>query len=201
MFTFIIFGWINYNQHVFTHTLMDCVHWHQGIICGILRDCSDSFVMVIGDQMVLRYVFAPSVLTLQTVTVALSEVKMFATFSLGYNHALPTSTYSSWTNSAICTVSNCRPSGSLMDKEIAAHVGHNVSGGESILSVVCVCSNANPLHYYVLRVPRKVDRWHWVWSIFESRTACADHITCGVSICIVYGRKLRLGWLYVWLFV
>ena len=22
-----------------------------------------------------------------------------------------------------------------------------------------VCSNANPLHYYVLRVPRKVDRW------------------------------------------
>ena len=23
---------------------------------------------------------------------------------------------------------------------------------------VCVCSNANPLHYYVLRVPRKVDR-------------------------------------------
>ena len=24
---------------------------------------------------------------------------------------------------------------------------------------VCVCSNANPLHYYVLRVPRKADRW------------------------------------------
>ena len=22
-----------------------------------------------------------------------------------------------------------------------------------------VCSNGNPLHYYVLRVPRKVDRW------------------------------------------
>ena len=21
-------------------------------------------------------------------------------------------------------------------------------------------SNANPLHYYALRVPRKVDRWH-----------------------------------------
>ena len=56
-----------------------------------------------------------------------------------------------------------------------------------------VCSNANPLHYYVLRVPSKVDRWHWVWSIFESRTAWADHITCGMSICIVYGRKLRLG--------
>ena len=30
-------------------------------------------------------------------------------------------------------------------------------------------SNANPLHYYVFRVPRKVDRWRYVWSIFESR--------------------------------
>ena len=54
---------------------------------------------------------------------------------------------------------------------------------------VCVCSNANPLHYYVLWVPRKVDRWRWVWSIFESCTTWADHITCGMSI--VYGRKLR----------
>ena len=25
---------------------------------------------------------------------------------------------------------------------------------------VSVCFNANPLHYYALRVPRKVDRWH-----------------------------------------
>ena len=41
---------------------------------------------------------------------------------------------------------------------------------------VCVCSNANPLHYYA--VPRKVDRWHSVWSIFESCTTWADHITC-----------------------
>ena len=24
----------------------------------------------------------------------------------------------------------------------------------------CVCFNASPLHYYVLWVPRKVDRWH-----------------------------------------
>ena len=60
-----------------------------------------------------------------------------------------------------------------------------------------VCSNAIPLHYYVLRVLHKADRWHWVWSIFSSRTAWADHITCGTSICIVYWRKLRLGWLYV----
>ena len=26
-------------------------------------------------------------------------------------------------------------------------------------TIMCVCSNANLLHYYVLRVPRKVDRW------------------------------------------
>ena len=48
-----------------------------------------------------------------------------------------------------------------------------------------------------LRVPHKEDRCRWVWSIFESCTAWADHITCGTSICIVYWRKLRLGWLYV----
>ena len=48
-------------------------------------------------------------------------------------------------------------------------------------------SNANPLHYYVLRVPRKANRWRWVWSIFNSRSAWADHITYGTSrpICIV----------------
>ena len=50
---------------------------------------------------------------------------------------------------------------------------------------LCMCSNANPLHYYVLRVPRKVDRWRWVWSIFESCIAWADHIVCGMSIYIV----------------
>ena len=50
---------------------------------------------------------------------------------------------------------------------------------------VCVCYNANPLHYYMLRVPLKADRWRYVWSIFNSRTAWADHITCGTSICLV----------------
>ena len=43
----------------------------------ILRGCSvsDSFVMVTGDQMALRRpVFAPSVLILQAVAVAVSEV-------------------------------------------------------------------------------------------------------------------------------
>ena len=68
---------------------------------------------------------------------------------------------------------------------------------QNIISWMCVCSNANPLHYYALRVPLKVDRWLWVWSVFESCTAWADHITYGMSICIVYCRKLRLGWLYV----
>ena len=43
---------------------------------------------------------------------------------------------------------------------------------------VCVCCNANPLHYYELRVPRKADKWRW------------DHITCGTSICIVYCRDM-----------
>ena len=61
---------------------------------------------------------------------------------------------------------------------------------------VCVFSNANPLHYYALRVPHWVDRWCWVWS-FKSCTTGADHITCGTRIFIVYCRKLRLGWLYV----
>ena len=47
---------------------------------------------------------------------------------------------------------------------------------------MCVCVfNANPLHCYALRVPRKADRWHYVWSIFESRTAWAGHITCWKS--------------------
>ena len=57
-----------------------------------------------------------------------------------------------------------------------------------------MCSNANPLHYYALRVLRKVDRWCWVWSIFNSRTTWADHITCGTSICIMYWRKLGWWW-------
>ena len=60
-----------------------------------------------------------------------------------------------------------------------------------------VCSNANPLHYYVFWLPPKADRLHWVWSIFESRTAWADYIMCGTSICHTVLEKVRLGWLYV----
>ena len=40
----------------------------------------------------------------------------------------------------------------------------------------CVCTNANPLHYYVLRVPRKADWWRWVWSIFNLRTAWDEYL-------------------------
>ena len=58
---------------------------------------------------------------------------------------------------------------------------------------VCVCSNANPLHYYAFRVPPKADRWRLVWSIFESSTAWADHITCGTSICYSVLEKVMLG--------
>ena len=60
---------------------------------------------------------------------------------------------------------------------------------------MCVCSNANPLHYYALWVLHRMDRWCWLWSTFNSRTTGTDHITCGTNICIVYCRKLRLGWL------
>ena len=49
---------------------------------------------------------------------------------------------------------------------------------------VCVCAlMPTQLHYYALEVPRKVDRWRCVRSIFVSRT----------SICILYWKKLRLG--------
>ena len=62
---------------------------------------------------------------------------------------------------------------------------------------VCVfqCQPTALLH--VLGSTCKADRWQWVWSIFESCTAWADHITCGMSICIAYYRKLRLRWLYM----
>ena len=52
---------------------------------------------------------------------------------------------------------------------------------------VCMCSNAN-----ALQVLRYVDRWSLLWSIFYSCTTWADHITCGISICIV-NWKLRFG--------
>ena len=68
-----------------------------------------------------------------------------------------------------------------------------LGGRLHLCGCVCLFSIANPLHYYMLRVPHRADRWHWVWSIFESRTAWADHITCGMSICKVYFKKLRLG--------
>ena len=34
------------------------------------------------------------------------------------------------------------------------------------MTILSVCSNANPLHYYMLWAPCKTDRWHLEWSIF-----------------------------------
>ena len=37
---------------------------------------------------------------------------------------------------------------------------------EEIVKCVCVCSNANPVDYYVLRVPRKADKR--VWNLIQA---------------------------------
>ena len=42
------------------------------------------------------------------------------------------------------------------------------------------------LHYYALGVLCKADRWHWMQSIFYSCIAWADHIMCGMNICMVF---------------
>ena len=67
---------------------------------------------------------------------------------------------------------------------------------------VFVCSNANPLHYYALRVPRKADKWrcvvyfqithrlgrpHYVWdeylhSVLEKVKV---RVTVSVTVCVV----------------
>ena len=46
---------------------------------------------------------------------------------------------------------------------------------------LCVCSNANPPHYYALRVPHKADRWHWVWSIFSNHAPPLGQTTLRVG--------------------
>ena len=60
-----------------------------------------------------------------------------------------------------------------------------------------VCSNANPLHYYVLRVPRKVDRWrqithrlgrpHYVWdeNLYSVWEKVEVRVTVSVTVCVV----------------
>ena len=47
------------------------------------------------------------------------------------------------------------------------------------LHTKCVFSNANPLHYWCFGFRAKRIDGVLVWSILNSRTACADHITCG----------------------
>ena len=74
------------------------------------------------------------------------------------------------------------------------------SGGPYLVNV---CSNANPLHYYALRVPRKADRWrcvvyfrfthrlgrpHYVWDeyLYSVLEEVEVRVTVCVSICVVY---------------
>ena len=59
---------------------------------------------------------------------------------------------------------------------------------------VCVCVPM-PTHCTIMRFGFHTRRI--VWSIFKSRTAWAYNIMWRTSICIVYWRKLRLGWLSV----
>ena len=84
-----------------------------------LRGCSvgDSFVTVIGDQMALRRsVFAPSVLTLQAVTLVSSEVNSVLQHSLRVQPCPPLSLYlhhNSFSNSSelyLCHSSFSNPS-------------------------------------------------------------------------------------------
>ena len=56
---------------------------------------------------------------------------------------------------------------------------------------VCVCSNANPLHYYVLQVPLKWRIDGVRCGLSSNHAPLGDHFTFGTSICIVYSRKLR----------
>ena len=59
---------------------------------------------------------------------------------------------------------------------------------------VCVCFPM-PTHCTITRFGFHASRVDVVkCGLFSNqRTAIADHITCGTSICIVYWRKLRLG--------
>ena len=64
---------------------------------------------------------------------------------------------------------------------------------------LCVCSNANPLHYYVLRVPRKalsvvyfwithrLGRPHYVWDeyLYSVREKVVVRVTVSVTVCVV----------------
>ena len=109
----------------------------------ILRGCSvsDSFVMVIGDQMALRRpVSAPSVLTLQAVNcVCFERWTVFATFTLGYNHAMLMSTCSCWTTSAIWIGSDCSLAGSWMEilMDCCTCWAQCISGVMLLSAVVC----------------------------------------------------------------
>ena len=75
-----------------------------------------------------------------------------------------------------------------------------------------VCSNANPRHYYVLRVPRKADRWmalsvvyfqfthrlgrpHCVWDeyLYSVLEKVEVRMTVCVTVCVVWDDDDRKG--------
>ena len=71
--------------------------------------------------------------------------------------------------------------------------GKNLTEVENTLREVCadsVLDHSNASQWYACST--QGDKWRQVWSIFESHTAWADHITCGMSICIVVREKVEV---------
>ena len=128
----------------------------------MLRGCrvSDSCVMVLGDQMAFRRaVFAPSILTLQPVTVVLWEVNSICNIHstvqpIPAEYVLLMDNYSHMNGVRIVDLRE----GGWTYWRIAAHVGHNVS-------VVCRCfEQCSVEHSYIRRPgsgrPRSTDARH-----------------------------------------
>ena len=108
------------------------------ICCSV----SDSLVTVIGDQMTLRRpIFAPSLLTLQAVTVVFWKVNSVCNSHFRVQPCPADEYVLLWNNFSIWKGSHCRTAGSWMDiSRIAAHVEH-------IVSVVCRCFQQWSMEY------------------------------------------------------
>ena len=58
---------------------------------------------------------------------------------------------------------------------------------------MCVCFNANPLHYYVLRVPRFADKWrHCILFSIHAHLG-QTNISVGMMMCVIYRRPETVG--------
>ena len=146
-----------------------------------------------------RPVFAPSVLTLQAVTVVFWEVKRFATFTLGYNHAPPTSKYYCWTTSAIWTGSHFSPVGSWMDISTDCCIcWAQYIGGVSLFSaMVCGKFPRPQTRFWTLRSSySRQDRLN-VRAVVATRTAYRDgirpHFAPAVSPRTIWNRLVEAG--------